>query len=414
MMLQNKLSSRGAARRSQAGRAPAPAPRALRAGASRSSLRCAAVAESRVLKTVNVELGDRSYPIYIGNGLLDTNSELLRKHIPGKRVLVVTNDTIAPLYLEKTVKALEAGGKLQVESVVLPDGEAYKKLDVLQAVWDKALQCKMDRGTTFVALGGGVIGDMTGFAASCYQRGVYFVQVPTTVMSQVDSSVGGKTGVNHPLGKNMIGAFYQPQSVIIDSDTLMTLPDRELASGYSEIIKYGLIRDDALFGWLEKNMDKLLARDPEAIAYAIERSCINKAEVVAADERETMDMRATLNLGHTFGHAIENFAGYGVWLHGEAVATGTLMAADLSCRMGWIEKDLNDRIIAIMKLAKLPTQPPKGMTAADFMELMSVDKKVADGKLRLVLLKGPLGGCVVSGDFDPAKLQETLMHFAGK
>jgi len=233
-------------------------------------------------------------------------------------------------------------------------------------------------------------------------------------MSQVDSSVGGKTGVNHPLGKNMIGAFYQPQSVIIDSDTLMTLPDRELASGYSEIIKYGLIRDDALFGWLEKNMDKLLARDPEAIAYAIERSCINKAEVVAADERETMDMRATLNLGHTFGHAIENFAGYGVWLHGEAVATGTLMAADLSCRMGWIEKDLNDRIIAIMKLAKLPTEPPKGMTAADFMELMSVDKKVADGKLRLVLLKGPLGGCIVTGDFDPAKLQETLMHFTGK
>eukprot|EP00955_Chlamydomonas_euryale_P013427 144860-Chlamydomonas_euryale.AAC.6 len=298
-----------------------------------------------------------------------------------------------------TVKALEAGGKLQVESVVLPDGEAYKKLDVLQAVWDKALECKMDRGTTFVALGGGVIGDMTGFAASCYQRGVYFVQVPTTVMSQVDSSVGGKTGVNHPLGKNMIGAFYQPQSVIIDSDTLMTLPDRELASGYSEIIKYGLIRDDALFGWLEKNMDKLLARDPEAIAYAIERSCINKAEVVAADERETMDMRATLNLGHTFGHAIENFAGYGVWLHGEAVATGTLMAADLSCRMGWIEKDLNDRIIAIMKLAKLPTEPPKGMTAADFMELMSVDKKVADGKLRLVLLKGPLGG-EAAGDSD--------------
>jgi len=298
--------------------------------------------------------------------------------------------------------------------VVLPDGESFKTLDVLQAVWDKALKSKMDRGTTFVALGGGVIGDMTGFAASCYQRGVYFVQVPTTVMSQVDSSVGGKTGVNHPLGKNMIGAFYQPQSVIIDSDTLASLPDRELASGFSEIIKYGLIRDAPLFEWLEVNMDKLLARDAEAIAYAVERSCINKAEVVAADERETNDIRATLNLGHTFGHAIENFAGYGVWLHGEAVATGTIMAADLSCRMGWIEEDLYKRIVAIMEKSKLPTKVPEGMTAADFMELMSVDKKVAAGKLRLILLKGPLGGCVVTGDFDPEKLQETLLHFCGK
>lgn len=374
----------------------------------------AAVASGKVLKTVNVELGDRSYPIYIGNGLLVENGDLLRKHIPGKRVLVVTNETIAPLYLETCIKALTADGKLQVESVVLRDGEKYKTIDELQKVWDKALEARMDRGTTFVALGGGVIGDMTGFAASCYQRGVYFVQVPTTVMSQVDSSVGGKTGVNHPKGKNMIGAFYQPQVVLIDSDTLATLPARELASGFSEIIKYGLIRDAALFEWLEKNMDRLLARDAEAIAYAIERSCINKAEVVAADERETNDLRATLNLGHTFGHAIETASGYGTWLHGEAVAAGTCMAADLSYRLGWIEKDLYDRIVKLLERAQLPTKPPPGMTADIFKSLMAVDKKVAAGKIRFILLKGALGNCVVTGDFDQSKLDETLVAFCGK
>ena len=367
---------------------------------------------SKVLKTVTVELGDRSYPIYIGNGLLSTNTELLRKHIPGKRVLIVTNETIAPLYLDSCIKALtEGGSKLQVDSVILPDGEAFKNLEVLQQVFDKALECRMDRGTTFLALGGGVIGDMTGFAAACYQRGVHFVQVPTTVMSQVDSSVGGKTGVNHPLGKNMIGAFYQPQVVLIDSDTLSTLPDRELASGISEIIKYGLIRDAELFIWLEANMDRILARDAEAIAYAVERSCVNKAEVVAADEKELNDIRATLNLGHTFGHAIETASGYGTWLHGEAVAAGTCMAADLSYRLGWIDKELFERVVALQAKARLPTRPPAGMTVAQFKSLMAVDKKVAAGKLRLVLLKGPLGGCVVTGDFDPAKLEETLQAF---
>lgn len=365
-----------------------------------------------VLKTVTVELGDRAYPIYIGNGILTTNTELLRKHIPGKRVLIVTNETIAPLYLDACIKALTAdGSKIQVDSVILPDGEAHKNLETLQQVFDKALECRMDRGTTFLALGGGVIGDMTGFAAACYQRGVHFVQVPTTVMAQVDSSVGGKTGVNHPLGKNMIGAFYQPQVVLIDSDTLLTLPDRELASGISEIIKYGLIRDADLFKWLEDNMDRILARDPEAIAYAVERSCINKAEVVAADEKELNDIRATLNLGHTFGHAIETASGYGTWLHGEAVAAGTCMAADLSYRLGWIDKDLYDRAVALQVKAKLPTRPPSGMTVAQFKSLMAVDKKVAAGKLRLVLLKGPLGGCVVTGDFDAGKLEETLKAF---
>ncbi|GAX83650.1 hypothetical protein CEUSTIGMA_g11075.t1 [Chlamydomonas eustigma] len=370
-----------------------------------------------VLKTVTVALGDRSYPIFIGNGLLNaavSDAELLRKHIPGKRVLIVTNETIAPLYLEKCTKALTADGKLQVDTVILPDGEAHKNMEVLQMVWDKALECRMDRGTTFLALGGGVIGDMTGFAAACYQRGVHFVQIPTTVMSQVDSSVGGKTGVNHPLGKNMIGAFYQPLVVLIDSDTLSTLPDRELASGISEIIKYGLIRDAPLFCWLEENMDKLLARDTEAIAYAIERSCINKAEVVAADEKETNDVRATLNLGHTFGHAIETATGYGTWLHGEAVAAGTCMAADLSYRLGWIDGALRDRTVALLARARLPIAPPATMTNAQFRSLMAVDKKVAAGKLRLVLLKGALGGCVVTGEFDAEKLEETLEHFCSK
>jgi len=372
----------------------------------------AAVAEApSVMKTVKVELGDRSYPIYIGTGLLQGRGELLRQHIPGNKVLIVTNETIAPLYLDQTIKALTADGTLTVESVILPDGEEHKTMDVLAQVWDKALTCRMDRGSTFLALGGGVVGDMTGFAASCYQRGVHFVQVPTTIMSQVDSSVGGKTGVNHPLGKNMIGAFYQPRCVVCDTDTLSTLPDRELASGISEIVKYGLIRDAPLFKWLEANMWQLLARDSEATAYAVERSCINKAEVVAADEKEMNDVRATLNLGHTFGHAIETGAGYGTLLHGEAVSIGTVMAADLSFRMGWIDRDLLDRTRAIMVAARLPVVPPTVMTVELFKNLMAVDKKVAAGKLRLVLLKGPLGGCVVTGAFDPVKLEETLTYF---
>eukprot|EP00798_Chlamydomonas_sp_ICE-L_P025789 gene25789-11457_t len=371
----------------------------------------AVASPERVMKTVDVSLGDRSYPIFIGNQLLAEKGELLRKHIKGKRVLIVTNTTIAPLYLDQCVQALTADGKIQVDSVILPDGEEYKTMEVLGKIWDKALECRLDRGATFLALGGGVIGDMCGFAASCYQRGVNFVQVPTTVMAQVDSSVGGKTGVNHALGKNMIGAFYQPQCVLIDTDSLATLPDRELASGISEIIKYGLIRDPKLFVWLEENMERLLARDTEALAYAVEQSCINKAEVVAADERETNDVRATLNLGHTFGHAIETGLGYGEWLHGEAVSAGTCMAADLSYRLGWIDLDLKERTEKLLIRAKLPTTVPDTMTPQIFRDLMSVDKKVADGKLRLVLLKGELGSCVVTGDFDPAKLEETLNHF---
>ena len=361
------------------------------------------------MDVVEVDLGDRTYPIYIGRGILDEGG-LLRQHIPGKTALVVTNETIAPLYLERTLSAITADGTIAAESVLLPDGEEYKSIEVLQSVWDKALEARLDRNTTFVALGGGVIGDMTGFAAAAYQRGVNFVQIPTTVMAQVDSSVGGKTGVNHPLGKNMIGAFYQPRCVLIDTASLDTLPDRELASGVSEIIKYGLIRDAKLFEWLEQNMESLLGRDPEAFKYAINRSCVNKAEVVAEDEREG-GIRATLNLGHTFGHAIEAATGYGSWLHGEAVGAGIVMAADLSRRLGWIDDSLENRVVDLMKRAKLPIAPPSGMTVEQFKSFMAVDKKVQDGKLRLILLKGPLGSCVITGDFEMAKLEETLHHF---
>ena len=361
------------------------------------------------MEIVEVDLGDRTYPIYIGRGILD-EGELLRRHIPGKTALIVTNTTIAPLYLDRCVAAISGDGKIKTEVVQLPDGEQYKSIEVLQQVWDKALEARLDRNTTLVALGGGVVGDMTGFAAAAYQRGVNFIQVPTSVMAQVDSSVGGKTGVNHPLGKNMIGAFYQPRCVLIDTASLDTLPDRELASGISEIIKYGLIRDAPLFEWLEQHVDELLARDPEAFKYAIQRSCINKAEVVAADEKEG-GVRATLNLGHTFGHAIESATGYGAWLHGEAVGAGIVMASDMSRRLGWITPELDERIKTLMARSRLPVAPPPGMTVEQFKSFMAVDKKVQDGKLRLILLKGSLGNCVITGDFAVEALEETLVAF---
>lgn len=281
------------------------------------------------MKTLHVELGDRRYPLYIGPGLLG-QAELLRPHIAGRQVLVVTNTTVAPLYLERTCAALQG---LRYEAVILPDGERYKTLETLDAVFTALLEKRFDRHCTILALGGGVIGDLAGFAAACYQRGVDFIQVPTTLLAQVDSSVGGKTAVNHPLGKNMIGAFYQPRCVLADTETLNTLPDRELSAGLAEVIKYGLIRDRPFLEWLEANLDALLIRDAAALSEAIERSCRNKAEIVAADERETGE-RALLNLGHTFGHAIETGVGYGQWLHGEAVAAGTVLAADLSARLG--------------------------------------------------------------------------------
>ena len=354
------------------------------------------------MKTLPLDLGDRSYPIYIGAGLLD-RPELLSRHILGTRVAIVTNETVAPLYLARLRAHVVS---LKPVEVVLPDGEQYKSLEVLNRIFDALLSARCDRRTTIIALGGGVIGDMAGFAAASYQRGVPFIQVPTTLLAQVDSSVGGKTGVNHPLGKNMIGAFYQPRAVIIDTDTLNTLPDRELSSGLAEVIKYGLIRDPEFFAWLEVNLDKLLARDPEALAYAIHRSCWNKAEVVAADERES-GVRATLNLGHSFGHAIETGMGYGNWLHGEAIAVGMVMASDLSRRLNWLSAADVARVEKLIRRARLPVRAPGTLSTARFLELMAVDKKVLDGHLRLVLLKR-LGEAVVTDDYPRAELEETL------
>ena len=354
------------------------------------------------MKTLPLDLGDRSYPIYIGSGLLN-QAELLKRHIVGSRIAIVTSETVAPLYLAKVRDRL---GALQPVEVILPDGEQYKTLEVLNRIFDALLAAHCDRRTTLIALGGGVIGDMAGFAAASYQRGIPFIQVPTTLLSQVDSSVGGKTGVNHPLGKNMIGAFYQPRAVIIDTDTLNTLSDRELSSGLAEVIKYGLIRDPEFFAWLETNMDKLLARDAEALAFAIHRSCRNKAEVVAADERES-GVRATLNLGHTFGHAIETGVGYGAWLHGEAIAAGMVMAVDLSQRLGWLATAETTRIEKLIKRARLPVRAPGSLSPARFLELMAVDKKVQDGRLRLVLLKH-LGEAVVTDECPRTALEATL------
>jgi 3-dehydroquinate synthase len=354
------------------------------------------------MKTLSVDLGERSYPIHIGQDLLQ-RPELVTGHIRGRQVMVVSNETVAPLYLDSVQQLFR---DFDQASVILPDGEQYKTLDTLNRVFDALLEKRFNRNCTLVALGGGVVGDITGFAAASYQRGVGFLQIPTTLLAQVDSSVGGKTGVNHPLGKNMIGAFYQPGCVLIDTNTLDTLDDRQLAAGLAEVIKYGLIRDAGFFDWLEAHIDALKARDKTALGYAIERSCTIKAEIVAADERES-GQRALLNLGHTFGHAIETGTGYGSWLHGEAVATGMLMAADLSARHRWLPQMDVERIEAVLQHAGLPTRAPDEMDEARFMDLMAVDKKVIDGGLRLVLLKA-IGEALISSDFNPALLSETL------
>jgi 3-dehydroquinate synthase len=354
------------------------------------------------MKTLHVTLGQRSYPIYVGQGLL-AQPELLTQHITGQQVMIVTNKTVAPIYLERIRRNLKG---YTCEFVILPDGEKYKNLEVLNDIFDALLAYRFERSATLIALGGGVIGDMTGFAAACYQRGVAFIQIPTTLLAQVDSSVGGKTGVNHPLGKNMIGAFYQPRCVITDTDVLNTLNDRELRAGIAEVIKYGLIRDLPFFEWLESKIDALLKRDADALTYAIERSCINKAEVVAADEKES-GIRALLNLGHTFGHAIETGLGYGVWLHGEAVATGMCLAADLSHMLNWVTwKDLT-RIVALIKRAHLPHQIPAFLSTERMLELMAVDKKVKSGKLHLILLKS-IGKGVISSEFDTDMVRATI------
>ena len=355
------------------------------------------------MRQVNVELGARRYSILIGAGIR-LSVHLLLPYIK-RRVMVVTNTVVAPLYLDDFLAALRQKG-IEALSVILQDGEIHKEWTTLNLVFDALLGGRCERSTPLIALGGGVIGDMTGFAAACYQRGAPFIQVPTTLLAQVDSSVGGKTAINHPLGKNMVGAFYQPRLVIIDTDTLKTLPMREFSAGLAEVIKYGLIRDFAFFEWLETNMDALIARDERCIQEAIERSCWHKAEVVVADETEQGE-RALLNLGHTFGHAIETGMGYGEWLHGEAVAAGTLMATRLSMRLGWIGQLDVDRVERLFVRAGLPVRGPAALLVDTYLNLMAHDKKVVDGRLRLVLLRA-IGKAVVF-DGAPRSMIESVI-----
>lgn len=355
------------------------------------------------MKTLYVELGERRYPIFIGSNL--NPQELLEPYIHGKQVMVVSNETVAPLYLDRYKAALENLDKT-VATCILPDGEKYKDIEHLNLIFDALLEAGFNRDCTVLALGGGVIGDMAGFASACFQRGVYFIQVPTTLLSQVDSSVGGKTGINHPLGKNMIGAFQQPQVVLADMSQLSTLPDRELSAGLAEVIKYALLGDEEFLVWLEANMEGLIARDEQLLAEAVYRSCAHKARIVANDEKEQGE-RALLNLGHTFGHAIESYLGYGEWLHGEAVATGMVMAADLSHRMGWISLEDLERTKKIISRAQLPIVCPK-IPLDDFLAYMAHDKKVLNGQLRLVLLQ-QLGKAVITRDFDVELMQQAIL-----
>ena len=352
------------------------------------------------MKTLELELGERSYPIHIGSQLID-RADLYKKHLKGSFTAVVTNQTVAPLYADRVVKTLESLGQ-KVRLVVLPDGEVYKTWETLQKIFDALLESGADRKSTLIALGGGVIGDMTGFAAASYMRGIRFIQVPTTLLSQVDSSVGGKTGINHPLGKNMIGAFYQPQAVIADLDTLKTLPPKELAAGLAEVVKHGAIADADFFSWIEKNIEPLNACEPKAMEHAVQRSCEIKSQIVALDEKEG-GVRATLNFGHTFGHAIEAGMGYGEWLHGEAVGCGMVLAADLSVRTGRLTKDDFQRIKNLVTALKLPSVPPK-LGVSRYIDLMSVDKKAEGGEVRYILLDG-IGRSTIKTVDEPLVIQ---------
>ena len=354
--------------------------------------------------TLKVDLDERSYPIYIGSELLD-QADLIARHIHGQSALIVSNDTVAPLYLEAVQQALDSK-QIRQDKIILADGEQHKTMASVESILDLLLSNRHDRRSTIIALGGGVIGDIAGFAASIYQRGVNFIQIPTTLLSQVDSSVGGKTGVNHPLGKNMIGAFYQPQCVIADIASLRTLPRRELSAGLAEVIKYGLICDAGFFDWLEINIGGLLAGDEELLAQAVLISCQNKARVVELDEREG-GLRAILNLGHTFGHAIETTMGYGKWLHGEAVAAGMVMAIDLSIREGSIDEQVRQRGVALLRQAALPVNPPPEMTVEQFLDAMAIDKKNVDGKIKLILLRA-LGEAFATDQYSHEKLLQTL------
>jgi len=354
---------------------------------------------------VDIVLGERSYPILIGPGLLE-DAQLLSTHIAARSLLIVTNETIAPLYLPKLQSALQGR---RVATLVLPDGEQHKTLETFTRILDALVAGRMNRDAAAVALGGGVIGDMVGFAAACYQRGIDYVQVPTTLLAQVDSSVGGKTGVNHPRGKNMIGAFHQPRCVLADTSTLQTLPLREYRAGLAEVVKYGFIRDAAFLDWIEANTERLLAREDVAVMHAVRRSCEIKADVVGQDERE-QGLRAILNFGHTFGHAIETASGYGNWLHGEAVAAGMAMAVDMSARLGWLQPPERDRAVQLLARLGLPAAPPR-IGAQRGRELMGMDKKVLGGRIRLVLLQG-FGRAVVVDDYAEQALEATLQaHF---
>lgn len=355
------------------------------------------------MQTLYVELGERRYPIFIGSQL--DPQQLLEPYIHGNQVMIVSNTTVEPLYLAHYLSAIEQLGKT-VKTCILPDGEKYKDSQHLNLIFDALLEAGFNRDCTVLALGGGVIGDMAGFASACFQRGVYFIQVPTTLLSQVDSSVGGKTGINHPLGKNMIGAFQQPQVVLADMAQLSTLPDRELSAGLAEVIKYALLGDIEFLAWLETHMDALVGRDADLLAEAVYRSCAHKARIVANDEKEQGE-RALLNLGHTFGHAIESYLGYGVWLHGEAVATGMVMAADLSYRMGWISQADLERTKNIIQRAHLPVACPQ-IPLDEFLAYMAHDKKVLDGQLRLVLMK-QLGQAIITREFDVEQMKQAIL-----
>lgn len=358
------------------------------------------------MNTVKVELGDRGYPILIGEGLL-RQPDLIRQHLPARDILVVSNTTVAPLFMDQLVAAL---GASRVVEAILPDGESHKTLTTVSRVLDVLVANRFGRDCALVALGGGVVGDMAGFAASCYQRGVAFAQVPTTLLAQVDSSVGGKTGVNHPGGKNLIGAFHQPSVVIADTSTLVTLPVRELRAGLAEVIKYGLIRDAPFFDWLETHLDELLASDPGALAHVIRRSCEIKAQIVGRDEREQGE-RALLNLGHTFGHAVESATHYTQWLHGEAVGAGLLMAAAMSHECGLLESSQVDRLRRLLEQVGLPVKID-GVTPDVALEHMRIDKKVQSGRMRLVLLRA-IGEAFVTADYPEPALQRTLSTYFG-
>ena len=357
------------------------------------------------MESLRVALGSRSYPIHIGRGLI-SSAELYAQHLGGGGAAIVTNEVVAPLYLRQVRLALQGA---RVAEIIVPDGEQAKSWQTLNQVFDALLGARCGRDTLIVALGGGVVGDLAGFAAAVYQRGVAFLQVPTTLLAQVDSAVGGKTAINHALGKNMIGAFHQPLAVISDVATLDTLPERELRSGLAEVIKHGLALDAAFFEWLESNIEKILKKDPKALAHAVRRSCELKARVVAEDERES-GARALLNFGHTFGHAIETATGYGDWLHGEAVSVGMVLAARLSQRQGWLAAADVKRVRDVLHRAGLPVSAPH-VGAARALTLMGMDKKVLAGRIRLVLLQG-LGTATVTADYDPEALGETLReHF---